>query len=137
MLLEHHTRTLLIVDDEPGVIEALRESLRDFGCRLITTTDPHHALSILHGNESLDLLITDLFMPAMDGARLVTEGRKVRPHLPAVLLTGLASTDEISRRRRRGEHVVAKPWTEEELTGVIERVLNLSRRPAHHDHAAH
>src|SRR5882672_4193018 len=89
--------TILIVDDEQGVLEAVCESLRDFGYSLITTTDPHHALSIIRGQQPLALLITDLFMPSMNGARLLKATRRIRPKLCAVLLTGIASEQELSK----------------------------------------
>src|SRR4051812_36282572 len=96
-------RTILVVDDEEFVIEAVRETLLDCPFRLIATTDPHHALTILQGSEPVDLLVTDLFMPSMDGARLLKEGRRFRPALKAILLTGAASHDEHRRWSRRGE----------------------------------
>ncbi len=64
-------RTLLIVDDEDAVVYAIREALGDAKYRVITTTDPAQALQILETDDSVDLLITDLFMPAMDGGTLL------------------------------------------------------------------
>jgi CheY-like chemotaxis protein len=116
-------QTILIVDDEHGVIEAVRESLRHLGCALITTTDPHYALSIIRGHQPLALLITDLFMPSMDGARLLKETRRIRPSLRAILLSGIASQEEISKWRRRGEHIVGKPWLEDEFRTIVANVL--------------
>jgi DNA-binding NtrC family response regulator len=99
-------KTILMVDGEPGVLETICESLRDFGCSLITT-----------------LLITDLFMPSMDGARLLKETRRIRPRLHVVLLTGMASQQELLKWRRRGEYVVAKPWLEDELVTMVRTIL--------------
>jgi CheY-like chemotaxis protein len=118
--------TILIVDDEQGVLEAVCESLRDFGYSLITTTDPHHALSIIRGQQPLALLITDLFMPSMNGARLLKAARKLRPTLCTVVLTGIASEQELSKWRRRGEHIVAKPWLENEFITTVTKALTES-----------
>jgi adenylate cyclase len=116
-------RTLLIVDDEDGVVWAIREALRGLNCRMLTTTDPGHALKILESDFPVDVLITDLFMPTMDGATLLRKGRRVRPDLSAILTTGAASPDEIRRWRGRGELVVAKPWLEGEFTAAVEAAL--------------
>ncbi|HTC33580.1 MAG TPA: response regulator [Bryobacteraceae bacterium] len=130
------TATILIVDDEQGVIEAVCESLRDFGFSLITTTDPHHALSIIRGQQPLALLITDLFMPSMNGARLLKATRKLRPRLGAVVLTGIASEQELLKWRRRGEHIVAKPWPEDEFITTVTKALAEPARKHGGFHAA-
>jgi CheY-like chemotaxis protein len=122
--------TILVVDDEDGVIQAIRETLRDSGHQLITTTDPCQALEILGSNAPVHLLITDLFMPTMSGARLLRESRRIRPGLKAVLLTGLASPEEFDRQRRRGESMVLKPWTQEEFTTVVAKELGGSKSAA-------
>jgi two-component system cell cycle sensor histidine kinase/response regulator CckA len=116
-------RTLLIVDDEDAVVYAIREALADPKYRVITTTDPAHALQILETDGSVDLLITDLFMPAMDGGTLLKKGRQLRPGLSAVLTTGAASGDQLKRWKARGEFIVAKPWLEGEFAAVVEKAL--------------
>ncbi len=121
--LVRRIRTVLIVDDEPGVLDAVRESLRVFDVRAIVTTDPYRALSIIQQHEHVDLLITDLFMPAMGGARLLKEGRRIRPDLRAVLLTGIASAPALSQWERRGEHIIAKPWLDDEFVSIVTKAL--------------
>src|SRR5262249_46394556 len=116
-------RTILIVDDESGVIEAIRESLPPLGCSIATTTDPERALRLLSGDNSIDLLITDLLMPTMDGETLLRRGRRIRPGLRAVVTTGLASDGEIRRWRRRGELVVVKPWLDGEIARAVDAAL--------------
>src|SRR5262245_54243249 len=111
-------RTILIVDDEPGVIDAVRETLCGLGHNLIATTDPHSALSMLKEHR-VDLLITDVFVPQMDGGRLLSECRRIQPKLNVVVLTGLASDSEFRLWRRRGESIISKPWLDEEFIDVV------------------
>ena len=118
-------KTILVVDDEHEMIDMIRQSLEREEWRLITTTSCRQALSILREHNAIDLLITDLFMPEMDGARLLKKGREIIPGLRAVLLTGLASDEECIRWRRRGETVVLKPWPEEEFVAVVTKSLAL------------
>jgi CheY-like chemotaxis protein len=116
-------RTVLIVDDEDGVLYAIRQTLGDLDYRLITTTDPHHALQILKTDISIDLLITDLFMPTVDGATLLEQSRQIRPGLRVVLTTGAASDQDLRRWRARGELIVSKPWLDKEFTNKVEKAL--------------
>ena len=116
-------RTVLIVDDEDGVIYCIEQTLAELNYRLITTTSPHRALQILQSDASIDLLITDLFMPAMDGAVLLDRSRRLRPGLRAVLTTGVASDQQMRRWRARGELVVSKPWLDKEFLDVVNKAL--------------
>jgi CheY-like chemotaxis protein len=122
-----NANTILIVDDEPDIIEAISESLRDLHFGLLTTTDPHRALAIMQGDQPVNLLITDLFMPAMSGGRLLREARRIRPDLPAVLLTGIASPEEFVKWRRRGEYIIGKPWSDEEFGTIVRAALSGTR----------
>src|SRR5436190_21665482 len=121
-------QTILIVDDEEEVLQAVCETLRDSGYRLISTTDPYHALTILRTGTPVHLLVTDLFMPTMGGAELLSESRNIRPDLKVVLLTGAASLDESRKWLRKGELLVWKPWGDEEFLGAVTKALH--RRPS-------
>ena len=117
-------QTLLIVDDEDGVIHAIHQTLEASGYRVLATTDPHQALAMLRAGEVVDLMIIDLFMPAMDGGTLLKECRRIRPGLRALLASGLASPGELRRWRGRGEVVVPKPWRDEEFRSAVQRALS-------------
>jgi DNA-binding response OmpR family regulator len=72
-------QTLLIVDDENGVIDAIHQTLEASGYRVLATTDPHRALAMLRAGEAVDLMIIDLFMPAMDGGTLLRSAAGFAP----------------------------------------------------------
>lgn len=121
---EPQPATLLVVDDEPGVVDAICETLHgDPAYRILSTTDPERALAILRGDDPVDLLITDLFMPEMDGPTLLTAGRRMRPNLRAVFTTGMASDNQLRQWRSQGQPIVAKPWTDRELKDAIGKSL--------------
>lgn len=117
-------RTVLIVDDEEDVIYALQQTLQSLNYQMIATTDAKRALQILKNDSSIDLLITDLFMPMMDGATLLNRSRAIRSNLRAVLTTGAASYQELRRWRGKGELIVCKPWRDKELVDAVERAFN-------------
>jgi PAS domain S-box-containing protein len=81
---------LLLVDDDLLARRTLAAELRDRGYAVVEAEGGLAALKLLDGRERVDLLVTDLSMPGMDGAVLIYEAQKRRPGLPAVLVTGYA-----------------------------------------------
>jgi len=81
---------VLLVDDDPIVREVLTAALADAGYAVTPATGGMPALKILAGDPRIDILVTDLTMPGLDGLELIRETHKKRPGLPAILLTGYA-----------------------------------------------
>ncbi len=81
---------LLLVDDDLLVRSTVAAELRDRGYNVVEAEGGHAVLELLDAGERVDLLVTDLSMPGMDGASLIHEAQKRRPGLPAVLVTGYA-----------------------------------------------
>jgi CheY-like chemotaxis protein len=117
-------RKILVVDDEADVLGSIQQTMDGLEYELIVTRDPQFALQTLLSDPSIELLITDLFMPGMDGAKLLDQCRQIRPGLKAILTTGAASGEQVRRWRSRGEIVVSKPWFNEELTVAVREALN-------------
>ena len=84
-------RRILFVDDEVLAREITAEGLEEAGFSLLTAESGTTALDLLDAGEAVDLLVTDLSMPRMDGLALIREAQRRRPGLPAVLLTGFAT----------------------------------------------
>jgi CheY-like chemotaxis protein len=87
------TARLLVVDDEEMVREALAEHLEYEGFGVLAAANGTEALTLLAAGEAVDVLVTDLSMPGMDGLALIHAARARRPGLPAILLTGYAQDD--------------------------------------------
>jgi signal transduction histidine kinase/ActR/RegA family two-component response regulator/HAMP domain-containing protein len=81
---------VLLVDDEEMIREMFTEHLQDVGYRVLVAATGAEALACLGAGEAVDVLVTDLSMPGMDGLELIREAQSRRPGLPAVLLTGYA-----------------------------------------------
>jgi len=82
------TVTALIVDDEPLVLEVLADYGRTLGLAIIAESDPVAALDRLAADPDIELLITDVRMPDMDGLELAMRAQTARPDLKIILATG-------------------------------------------------
>ena len=83
-------RTVLIVDDDPDMLETCVRILRLSGHDSLTATGGEAALALLRGRLP-DLILADLRMPGMDGLTLLARARQVAPHVPVVIVTGYGS----------------------------------------------
>lgn len=117
--------TILLVDDEPHLLETGQELLNLSGYHVFTAISGEEALSILgsHTNE-ISLAILDLMMPGMGGLKCLAEMRKLAPHLKVVLVSG-NSADVIAQQiTDQGDIAfVQKPYRFEDLNRVIRKIL--------------
>jgi signal transduction histidine kinase/CheY-like chemotaxis protein len=86
--LEHHT--ILLVEDEPVVRNVIAEVLSECGYRVLQSTDGLSGLHALETRSGIDLLITDIGLPGMNGRQLAERAVQLRPGLPVLLMTGYA-----------------------------------------------
>jgi CheY-like chemotaxis protein len=90
-------KTVLLVEDEPGVRELTAEQLRDRGYRVLEAESGPAALRLIQAGVHVDLLISDYGLPGgMNGRQVVEAARERHPELPVVLITGYASTAGLS-----------------------------------------
>jgi CheY-like chemotaxis protein len=82
---------VLLVDDEALVREITAEGLERAGYQVVSVESAADALEVLADEAGVDVLLTDLSMPGMDGLGLIAEAQRRRPGLPAILLTGFAT----------------------------------------------
>jgi CheY-like chemotaxis protein/predicted regulator of Ras-like GTPase activity (Roadblock/LC7/MglB family) len=101
-------KKILIVDDEPAVLFALSEALADRrrGVKVATATNGNEAVAILE-SEKVDLVVTDLRMPEMDGFELMAWLRRSFPHLPVIVMTAYLAE---SARLGVGVDILEKPF---------------------------
>jgi DNA-binding NtrC family response regulator len=118
---------VLIVDDEPDMVENLTRILRRAGHRCLGTTDPLRALTMVE-TERPDLLLTDLKMPGLDGMDLLRRARAIDPALPVVVITAFASIESAVGAVKEGAFdYLPKTFTIDQLTVVVERALRHRR----------
>ena len=120
---------VLCVDDEPSLVELLRDQIAALGYRVTAFASPADALAaFLEHPLGFDVLLTDLTMPIMSGADLAERVRKVRPELPIVMATGYGHVISEERARALGiRPLLQKPFTMAVLGEAIQDALASAR----------
>ncbi len=128
-------KTVLFIDDEEHILDALERSLVDEPYQCIFTSDPNIALDIL---ESLfvDMVVADLRMPGLDGLTLLSLVRSSHPGIKQVVLSGHEivsqgqskhpyATRTITFDEGEELHMLAKPWNAQKLKALIRETLDI------------
>ena len=117
---------ILIIDDEPGVLQVLREILEGVGHSVTEARDGEAALRQFEGKPA-DLVVTDIFMPGMDGIELMVNIRKTLPDARVLAMSGggLLSRDQaLSDAVLLGaDHILEKPFSKDEVLEAVNRTL--------------
>jgi CheY-like chemotaxis protein len=123
---------ILVVDDEPAVRLVTRATLIDHGYRVLTASDGNEARTLYLGEgKAVHLVITDMMLPAMDGAALVRSLRELSPEVKVIAMSGLlngkalAETPEVAPTA-----FLQKPFTAERLLQCVAEALQPSARRA-------
>ncbi|HXJ01248.1 MAG TPA: response regulator [Micropepsaceae bacterium] len=115
--------TILVVEDEPLLLMIVSETLRDAGYAVWEASDAEKALGIIRSRPEIDLLISDVKMPGMNGYQLVDAGLALRPNLKVMLMTGYAQDPIPKRIKEAGIQVLYKPFDFDKLPGFANQVL--------------
>ncbi|MBK5396026.1 PAS domain S-box protein [Pseudomonas sp. TH39(2020)] len=111
-----HRLCVLVVDDDSLVLTSTCLLLEDLGHRVISATSGAQALEVFDTESAIDLVITDMAMPQMNGAQLAQAIRTMKPDLPIILATGYAERLEgFATRLPR----LSKPFTQLNLVEII------------------
>jgi two-component system, cell cycle response regulator CpdR len=112
------SHTVLVVDDDPGVLDVIVDMLEDLGCAVISSRSSADALERLKQNQDISILITDINMPGRDGHELAELARRDRPELKILQLSG-------REPRRDGLPMIRKPFSFEELASTMQRTTGI------------
>ncbi|HRE80405.1 MAG TPA: response regulator [Opitutaceae bacterium] len=117
--------SLLIVDDEPIVLAALKETLEREKYHVVACTNPLKALEVLK-TQQFAVIISDQRMPEMMGLDFLIESKKLNPLASRILITAVLSLPTIVDAINKGEifRFVAKPWLREELTATVKNAIS-------------
>lgn len=120
--------TLLVVDDEPDMLDLLKRSLEpDLDCRVKTARSGGEALALLD-QEPVDLALIDMKMPEMDGLTLLDHLRRGHPYLTVVMVTAHGCIELAVQAMKKGAYdFITKPFDHEELILSLNKALERSR----------
>lgn len=116
--------TLLFVDDEENILNALKRLFRPLGYRILTATGGAAGLALFE-QEKIDLVISDMRMPQMNGAQFLEQVRLKWPDAVRILLTGYAEISATIDAINKGQifRYVSKPWEDNDITLTVRQAL--------------
>jgi PAS domain S-box-containing protein len=119
------TERILLVDDEPSLVEMGTAILERLGYAATSVTDSRHCLEIFRSNPGgFDLIITDYTMPNLNGMDLVQEVRRIRPDMRVILCTGFSEKVTKGTAATLNVELIMKPFTIVEFAELIRKVLD-------------
>lgn len=115
---------ILCVDDEPNILSSLRRLFRQAGYQVLIANGGAEGLQVLE-NEAVDLVISDMRMPEMDGAVFLQHVRQRWPESLRILLTGYADITSTVDAINKGEilRYISKPWDDNDLLLIVRHAL--------------
>lgn len=119
------SKTILIVDDEPRILAALKELLERQGYLVVAASDATRGLAALH-QRMFGVVISDHLMPDMTGLDFLVECQRIQPDASRVLVTAVLSLPTLVDAINKGEiyRFIAKPWLREELLATVRNAAN-------------
>jgi two-component system, NtrC family, response regulator len=116
--------SILVVDDEPNYLIVLSELLRDEGFEVFTAPDGKEGLVVVQ-EVDLDLVITDMQMPGMDGLQFLDKIKEKNSHLPVIMITAYAEVEKAVAAMQAGAfNYLAKPFSNDELLVNIKKAVH-------------
>lgn len=113
--------TILVVEDDDIVRMLIVDVLEELEFSVLEADGSEQALEQLKDADlHIDLMMTDVGLPGMDGRELATEARKLRPTLPILFASGYAETIDVPADM----HVIGKPFSIDQLRDKVKAVLN-------------
>ncbi len=117
--------TVLIVEDDPAVRVLVCEVLSELGYAFVEAASADSAMPILDSGQRIDLLISDVGLPGMNGRQLAEIGRQLRPGLKVLFITGYAEHAAVRGGfLDPGMQMITKPFTFDLLTARVREMIN-------------
>jgi diguanylate cyclase (GGDEF)-like protein/PAS domain S-box-containing protein len=114
--LQEPARTLLLVDDEPSILSALKRQLRQDGYQILTAADGHKGLELLAQNK-VDVIVSDQRMPGMTGVEFLRKVKTLYPDTVRIVLSGFTELQSVTDAVNEGAiyKFLTKPWDDNQL----------------------
>lgn len=120
--MPNRIETILVVDDEPAVRRLAALMLKNAGYGVYMAGSAVEAIELAESLAcELNLLITDMRMPGVDGHELIGRIRRICPHMDVMVFSGFIADTE----RSRNYPILAKPFTKEQLLAAVREILDV------------
>ena len=115
--------SVLVVEDEPMLLMVVAETLRDAGYHVLEARNGEAALALLDEYPDIDLLITDIKMPGINGYQVAKKSLELRPKLKVLLMTGYAQDPIPKQVAELGIPILHKPFDFDALPELAKNIL--------------
>ena len=123
--------TVLIVEDDPAVRVLVSAVLKELGYAFVEASDANTALPIIESDQRIDLMISDVGLPGMNGRQLAEIGRQIRPELKVLFITGYAEHAAVRGGfLDPGMQLITKPFTFDLLTAKVREMIRAAASQA-------
>lgn len=121
---DNDSPSILLVDDEPNILNALSRLFRRDGYRIFTATNAHDAFEILAGN-NVHVVISDQRMPEMSGTQFLARVKSIYPDTVRIVLSGYSDVKSVTEAINEGAiyRFETKPWNDEELRNYVRKAF--------------
>ncbi len=118
---------IMIVDDEPSILQSLSGILSDEGFEVVTASNGYEALKVIE-DQSPDLVLLDIWMPGLDGIETLKEIKKSNPHIQVIIITGHGTIETAVKATKIGAFdLIEKPLSIDKVIVSISNALNFRR----------
>ncbi len=119
--------TILVVDDEPSIVQSMKGLLSDEGFEVLTASNGYEALQMID-NESPDLILLDIWMPGIDGLETLKEIKTSNPFIQVIIITGHGNIETAVKATKLGAFdLIEKPLSFDKTIVAINNALNFRR----------
>jgi CheY-like chemotaxis protein len=118
-------RTILVVDDEPMALKLVQSILEKRGFEVLVSTSPKQAVKLFESQrDRIELLISDIVMPEMDGTKLASRLVAINPELPVLFMSGFVTENEVADTSAICQFAfIRKPFRPATLVQAVQKML--------------
>jgi PAS domain S-box-containing protein len=114
---------ILVIDDEVVICEVIKTMLENYNYQVLTASNGHDAIALFHQHQAdIQVVLMDVMMPGMDGLTVLPILHQLNPHIHAIAMSGIHSTEAVAQTEKQGfQDFLPKPFTAQELLDAIGR----------------